>query len=412
MSGRHGKTHALTKGWRWVGLGLLLVAASIGGGLGWKARPSAAGEALPPAVAASAVSTAAALPEVPLVASPAVMDAAAPLGAAPTAASAAQVDSVEFCGHGRVMRAELADMERGTPPAWAQAALAQYEAQKSAVLQRLAAGTPRQRVAAALLGGDVQVAAQMAASTSDAFVYQLALRSCRADAAMRTLPAAASAAPADLPQRALPTACAALSLDKLEQLQPDDAWPALARVNDARGRPAAVSQALYQLGQRERLAVPQRALAAVVAGVVGAEPTPGEMLLLNEATTADVLASTQQGTAPFYVANACRVRDLADANRRQLCEQVVRRLPELVTEVGDATTLHRLEEQLGLPHSGKSLTNEEGWRLRKATSQEGTRVEKAPSCANFASDGRYFVALAAEGELAYALARHGKRGSP
>lgn len=244
--------------------------------------------------------------------------------------------------------------------------------------------------------------------------YRLALRACRKDASYRKAyarykpspPASAASGVTmfDLPAPgALPTACAALTMDRLEMLQPDDPWPWFARLSDGQhaGDEAAVRQALYQLAQRGRPASPARPLTRVLAEVVGPAPTIGETALLMEAMSSDMV--THVDASPVSVAHACGPPQLADANRRQLCEQVTRRLPAMTTEAMDAAMLRLLEKRLGLPVNTQpqGLDTLEGFRAMQDQQMAWT---KEPSCANFTRAGQHAVALARDGELAVARA--------
>jgi len=309
-----------------------------------------------------------------------------------------------------------ATAEAGQPSASAQAIDAQYRVDRAALLQRLASGSARQRVAAALLDEDVEAAAQLAASTDDPVAYQIALAACRRDSAYRAAvarqqawlktPAASGVPPPDIRQPGpVPHNCAALSVERLEAMAPGDALPWLMRLSDARDRgdEAGVSQALYQIGQRSRLRFKARAFSGAVADLVGDEPTPGETMALTTAVGQDMLSSMDASLAS--VGRACRAESLRDANRRQLCEQVARQMGSQASEVMEARVLYSLEERLGLPHGPASLPRDEGERLTRMMSEPGAAFLSEPSCANFARAGKQIVALAREGELAYLRAR-------
>ncbi|MDR7331674.1 hypothetical protein [Roseateles asaccharophilus] len=328
----------------------------------------------------------------------ATADAAASAGAAPVA-STPDDGSVEICGHGRVKRSELEQQQPDHAPAWAKVVHERWEVQKAEALQRLAAGTPRERVAAALLRGDVNAAAELASGAEDGLAYRIALQACREDAASRVRAPLASSAP--IAVAPAPVSCAALRLEKLEQLAPREVWPAMARLIDATRRrdAAAQSQLLHQLGQGTWQAGSQRPLTAVVAASIGVQPTPGEARLLNEATGADMLVTTQGWL--YGVSEACRPRQLADANRRQLCEQVARRMPAWVVDGSDATALHALEKQLGLPHSPRSMSQDEGRKLQERMMAGFVRDAMDFSCAGFARNARQLKELAVQGELAF-----------
>lgn len=404
----------MRRGTRWLGLGLLLVAAAAAV-LNWPARP----------------------PDQPLLAMPALAPAAAEVAAAPASISASAVaqalavakpaalasaigkapgdsdkEFVEICGVGRLKRSELEMRESEAPPAWAADLDRAAEQARDDVIKRLEAGPLRQRVAAALMRGDTQAAAQLAASGEDAQAYRLALRACRKDAGYRqayahqlALPAASAASGFEMPiPGPVPHACAALTLERFEVLEPNDAWPWLVRLNDSatQADQAGIAQALYQFAQRPRSSAQVRALSGILAEVVGPEPTPGETMALMNAVGID-MASLWDGSLSG-VLRVCRGAALNDANRRQLCEQAARRAPGMVTEIFDAGQLHRLEEGLGLPHSPQALSRVDADRAVKAMSEESMHTLQPFSCAGLSSMGRQVMMLARQGELNWARA--------
>ncbi len=334
--------------------------------------------------------------------------------AAGPAASATPVDKelVEVCGVGTVRRSELDPGEGQQKPAWMQALDRQAEQGLADMLKRLEAGTLKQRVAGAVLGKDVQAAAQLAASSDDAATYRIALLTCRKDATyrqaygdasqQRARLAASAAGRFEIPELpvpgAIPSACAAINLERLVLLDPGDAWPWLLRLNDAHGDETAISQALYQVAQRRRLSANTRALTATLADVVGADPTLGETWALFSAISTDA-ASNWDGSL-VSVGRACRAVALRDANRRQLCEQVARRAPDMVAEAMDSRALHALEERLGLPHSPQALSRQDADRALGSITDASMRWMAEPTCAHVGDMGRHLVKLAREGELA------------
>lgn len=199
----------------------------------------------------------------------------------------------------------------------------------------------------------------------------------------------------------LPTACAALNIDKLESLDPASAWPWVARLQDslAQRDEAGVTQALHQFAQGQRTVPPLRALSAEVADVISAEPTRAETTTLMVVLGKDL---ARLDFAHSAIARACRRDALSDANRRQLCEQAVRRMPDMTTELIEATFLYSLEERLGLPHSAQALASNDRSRVQEAIAQESNRWFEEPTCANFSGIGRLLVTLSRHGELAHA----------
>ncbi len=387
----------------------LLMLATAGGLAGWRVwrppQPSSAAPVAAPSVAASST-------PVPALATAAARSIAASV-VQPQASGPAGAESKEFvevCGFGRVKRADM-DGKSEEPPPWAQVWERQAEEGRASLLRRLEAGSPGQRISAAVLRDDVQAAAALAATTTDAAAYRLALSACRNDAARRVAAARPPLPPASYPSGVfltepqapgpLPTACAALTLERLELLNPGDAWPWQARMQDSqqRGDAAGVSQALYQFAQRARTAPPFRPLSIAMAEVAAAEPTPEEAMALMMVLGKD-MAIMQ--SPHFEISRACRPETLGDANRRQLCEQAVRRLPEMTTELIEASLLYRLEERVGLVHSAKALQRDEGNRVLEAMAADSMRWLKEPNCGGLSRMGRQLALLARQGELAYA----------
>ncbi len=167
-----------------LGLGLLLLAVSGAGLLVWQApRPQ------PGVVQAPGHSPSAPDQPAPAASTPALRPAVATLVAAAASSAAAVTDAnkefVDICGVGRVRRSDMEQGEGRPEPAWSQALNRQSEQGLADVLKRMQAGSLRQRAAAAVLLGDTQAAAQLAAATDDAMAYRLAFRACRKDADYR-----------------------------------------------------------------------------------------------------------------------------------------------------------------------------------------------------------------------------------
>lgn len=326
-------------------------------------------------------------------------------------------DFVEICGVGPVKRSEF-ERERGgdePKPAWAQAMDRQRESALDEVLRRLGAGTTSQRVAAAVMRGDLDGAARLAHASGDQKAYSLALRACRKDGSYRWAvmrhnslrPALAASGIATLelaepgPE---PAACAALRPEQLEAMDPGDALPWLLRLSDSQDRAdaAGVSEALFQIAQRSRLSGSTRPLQDAVLEVVGDEPTLVEVNALVAAAGIDA-ASTLDGSL-LLVARACRANALRDANLRQLCERVVQRMPDLVRDVNEAGVLYSLEERLGLAHSGQGLSPEERQRVLQAFAGGNLGAVENLSCSGMKAVGLQAVSMRRVGELRLARA--------
>jgi hypothetical protein len=335
----------------------------------------------------------------------AVVQAAAPAAPQPDKAF------VELCGVGLIPRSELEVPEGGGPAAWVKRLDEQSAEGLQSLLKRLDVGTPRQQVAAAVLRADPQRAAGLGVSSNDAVAYRMALQACRTHHELRrsmahiaTLRASGTALP-ELPDPGPePTACAALNMEQLAALDSTDAWPWLAKLGDAleQGDTGAVTQALFQIGQREWRPMRVRLVSTAVAPLVGDAPGVGDAMAIGQALVKDG-AALRDGSSSTLL-RACRADLLKDANRRQLCEQATRRLPGMLSEMSDSVALHVLEERLGLPHSAQAMSKAEMGRAQQALSRIARDVFADPSCANFGRMARDMLAFARDGELAYVRA--------
>lgn len=387
--------------WRAV-LAMLALALGLGLLVGWL-RPADGAARPAAAVLVLAAAVPAAVPASNAVARVAHVQLAAPQASAP------DTEFIEVCGVGRRRRSEPASD-------WLPALDVHFEQALAALLPRLDAGTPGQRVAAAVLRDDTERAAQLAAFGSDVEAYRIALRACRKDAmfrraaaqvqAQRTAPAVSGITWLDaLASGPAPTACVALSLERLEALDGADAWPWLLRLSDSmeHGDGAGVTQALHQIGQRDWPQMRVRPLSAAVARLVGDEPTLHDTLAMVQAVGKEA-AGLLDGL-PATIARACRPEALKDANRRQSCEQAVRRMPGMAAELIDARMLHALEERLGLPHSPQAMGKDERERATRVLSDTVLDMADDPGCAHVSRIGKRLSMLAGQGELAYVRAR-------
>ncbi|MFT7723606.1 MAG: hypothetical protein QM788_12395 [Roseateles sp.] len=397
---------------RWLVAGALLL-AMLAGWLAWRPVAAPAGvPAAPPAARPASPQSVLASPEA------AARGASFAGPAMPQASASLPADGrVEVCGVGRV---DAAQFRAGgaTPPAWAQAMQARIDQDRARVLQRLEAGPLVHRVAAALLRRDTQAAALLAAPSGDVAAYRLALRACRWDANMRRTAALGHGLKDEPPDSPLyvspvaPSACASLNVDRLEALDPGDAWPWLLRLEDGADRrdEAGMAQALYQLSQRKRLADARRGLGAAVQEVIGDAPGPGDVFVLLEANGHDASLAAVSGL--LAISRPCHAKALRDANRHQLCGQLARALPAMVSTVSDGAMLHALESRLGWPPSAKAVSPQEQRAAFSLALEDLARIETDMSCAGLAAYGRGQAARSRQGELAWLRERQGGAHAP
>ncbi len=389
---------------RWAVAG---AAVLVAGALAWWLMPRET--PLAPVAPMPAV-VAAPLPMPPASAPSAVVAVAAVV---PPVRAAAPPDKefVEVCGIGKVRRSELGPPEGEPTPAWMQAMDKRVQQGLSDLARRLDAGTQAQRVAAAVLRDDVQQAALLAVSGSDADAYRIALRACRKNANLRqALPmlrkyrdaaAVSGGEMAPLPESGPePTACDSLSLGRLEALDDNDAWPWLVRLNESMGRKDAqgAAEALHQLGRRDWRPVRTALVGAVTAPMFGDEPTPDDAMVMTMVMGFDAGLSDGESAD---IEQACRADMLKDANRRQLCEQAARRMPGMTFAPDDARKLHVLEERLGLPHSPQAISDEELNRVRAVLEAAMLGMVQEPTCANVQRMGQHYLKLVRHGVRAY-----------
>lgn len=320
---------------------------------------------------------------------------------------------MEVCGFGSV---PLQDFERervaGEPvPAWAQAQLDQQQRGWERLLSQLRAGDERERVAAAVLQGQLDDAVRIAAVSGDAGVYGLAVTACRGDAVRRDgaawrrgLPA--SAVPPGWVEPSLPPEpqlCGTLSLQRWMQLDPGDARPWALQLTDAQQRKdeSAVQLALYELGQRQRFSAGVQRLTAVAAAALGPQPDAEQSLALTQVVGIDMAGIELRGTV---LARACSAPAVRDANRRQLCAQAMDLLAGQARDLFDAAVVERLAKTLDRPLPP-------GWLSKEAAAIGLARATDAAqlspdglSCANLRRLGRALGRVARDGELAVARA--------
>lgn len=296
----------------------------------------------------------------------------------------AQEESFEICGLGRVSQREL---ENGNPLLMAKAALAAQalERRKDTALSRLsarlAAGPDRDQVAARLLMGDAQGAALIAARSTDATAYRLALMSCWKS------PDASN--------------CQALTTQAWARLDAEDARPWLYLMGEAMRRPdeASATEALEQVLQRRKLS-PSRAL---VPSIDGAGASVGDAVGLGLAIL-DVIGREAAMPDPsgMGMLRYCSAEALKSGSRRPRCERLARWLFEHADSVMDGLVAVRIADGVGMPAGQRPYAREqlnEGLRRLADESMQDLGM----SCAGIARAAEWPARAARRSELQQAL---------
>ncbi|NCT84676.1 MAG: hypothetical protein GXC94_16135 [Comamonadaceae bacterium] len=379
-------------------MGLLLCAAALGLGTAvWRQDWRLAGAAVDDAAAVRAPEPPGAAPLVTAAAgdAPAVAVAAASTAAPGTDAAAVMArippEGLEVCGFGRLtvglLQSWLADMVGAR--AWMQAREAELERRVNAglaqIAARLAAGGERQQVAARWLMGDAEGAAALAERSSDAMVYQMALKACG--------PAARASAPS----------CARLSVQRWAALDPSDArpWLGLLAQAHARGDRAAVDAALAEAAARPHLSRGGNLLEAQVAPLADLVTDTADRV--NGLLKVIGMDSAVWEVGYLALSRACSGDELQRPQRRQHCRAVASQVLAAASDLLEASLAQTLAERAGVPPAQQAY---DAATLKAAQSalQDRAFGDIGLDCASMTRISNVSVQRAAQGELAMALA--------
>lgn len=324
----------MSKGWRWVGLSLLLVAV---GAFVLRApgdqpeQPAAVPVSAPQASAASQAASG----------TEKLVLAQAASAAASGALQAGRADeAIDICGVGRVTRQQVENpnlIERGQLMAKLYLLDRRKDAAKSQLSARLAAGSDREQVAARLLMDDPEGGALIAQRTTDAAAYRLALQGC----------GKTSEAPS----------CRGLTVQAWARLDPEDARPWLQLMAEAANRrdDAAAAQALEQVLQRHKRSS-TRTLAPVV---VGAHASVDDAVGLGLATV-EVIgreAAFLDMSGPSF--RYCSVEAVKEPARRARCESLALWQFKHADSVLDGMMAVAVADRVGLPAEQRPYTRQQ-----------------------------------------------------
>lgn len=269
-------------------------------------------------------------------AAPLALPAASAAGRDDPADFAIPSEGLEFCGVARVSAAELRRWRANPEEGRARAAAFEAQTQRLAdegvarIAARLAAGNEFQQVAARILMGDVDGAALMAARSSDALAYQLALRACG-------------------PSRDAQSACGALNAQRWAALAPSDARPWLRLLAEAHAAKDAVGvdAALAEAAARPSLSRGDWLLESLVVPVVDAAGSPAvQTLALVNVIGRD---AAMVGTDMFAVIRVCKGQALDDVTRLGQCRAIARQLLQATSDMMEASLAQQLADRIGVP---------------------------------------------------------------
>ncbi|MFG6462372.1 hypothetical protein ACG04Q_12390 [Roseateles sp. DXS20W] len=379
---------------RWLVWGGALALLLAGGGWlgrqGWLPGETAAGRA----VAGAAPGHARLAADAP--ASAALRGKASPAGDSVAASAPAGTDDdaippegLEVCGVRRVSADELrrwkADPARGRAEADKVSEQMQRvgDAALARLAARLAAGDERQQVAARLLMQDRDGAALLAARSSDALAYQMALTACGGPGG-------------DTPH------CARLTPQRWAALDPSDARPWLRLMAAAQQRQdaAGVAAALAEAAARPALSRGQFLLERQAVAVAGAVP---DAAAIGNALVAIIgMDAAMPGFDLGAPLRACRGDALRDTTRLAQCRALARQVLANATDLGEATVAQELADRVGVPreqqaHDAATLKAAQDRYLERALTDIGS------DCAAMQRLKRLSTERVATGELGMAL---------
>jgi hypothetical protein len=193
-----------------------------------------------------------------------------------------------------------------------------------------------------------------------------------------------------------------MSAERWAQLDPADGRPWLATLADAMTRrdAAAAEAALYQFGQRSRLAA--QPLLPLVGQALGGEPDAADTQLLFKVQGLQAMAA---GRDEFALLRACSAASLADGNHRQLCERAAGVMAGQAGTLADNAVARVLYERLGRPLPAGLMTRAEQDRATSLAMAEVLAIAEDPGCATWRRTGRALLEQAARGELAHLRSR-------
>lgn len=388
----------MSKRQRWLVWGGAVALLLAGGGWlsshGRLAGEAAAGRAVAEAASAASPGHARLAADAPASAAPRTK--VGPAGDSVAASALAGTDDadipaegLEVCGVRRVSADELrrwkADPARGRAEADKVSEQMQRvgDAALARLAARLAAGDERQQVAARLLMQDRDGAALLAARSSDAQAYQMALTAC-------------SGPGGDTPH------CARLTPQRWAALDPSDARPWLRLMEAAQQRQdaAGVAAALAEAVARPGLSRGQFLLERQAVAVAGAAPdAAGIGNALVAIIGMDAAMPVFDLGAPL---RACRGDALRDATRLAQCRALARQVLANATDLGEATIAQKLADRVGVPreqqaHDAATLKAAQDRYVERALTDIGS------DCAAMQRLKRLSTERAATGELGMTL---------
>lgn len=374
--------------WRWVALGMLLLAVALGGSV-WRAGSDNAAASTPPRHRIDL----AGLLHPPAVLWAGVDRAASGVGGeSPMAASGAAHDTsddepVDVCGVGRFDKRQIdgwSPRERREFEARAQAMDARKGAAMSQLSAWLAVGTDSQRVAARFVMGDREGAAMVAARSSDPAAYRLGMLGCGL-ATEQTAPS-----------------CRGLTVDGWMRLDSEDATPWLRRVGEAMARQdeVAATEAVEQVLQRRRRSPSRPLMLAVHQAHANVQDQEGLGMAMVEIVGRE---AAMPDAASGVLGRYCRAEAVKDEPRRVVCERVARWQFEHADSLIDGMVAAGIAERVGLPPEQRPYTRKQlGEAMQRLADQAGW--EFGPDCNSLRNMALIPAKLVQQNELEAALA--------
>jgi hypothetical protein len=378
--------------WRWAVLVALLAAGTLGGlhWQPWRAEVAATG-VVPAPRDVSGLVLPLPSPPPPASASAAASGAKAPavLGGATLFGTEIPPEGIDVCGVRHVPADELGRWAADPAQAEARAQAIGEQTERIAnagvarLAARMAAGNERQQVAGRLLMQDREGAALLAARSSDARAYQMALQACALGS---------DGAPS----------CARLDAQRWAELDPSDARPWLRLMEEARRRKdvAGADAALAEAAARPRLSRASGLLEVEAVAAAAAVPDAAE---LGQAMTAVFGMNALIGGWTDIPFRFCRDEVSGDTTRLTHCRKVVRRILAQATDIAEATIAQKLADIVGVPRAQQAYDSA---TLQAAQRHYGQRVMESigADCKAVRRIAQLSEQRAAHGELAMAVA--------
>ncbi|HEY0955753.1 MAG TPA: hypothetical protein VGE36_13390 [Roseateles sp.] len=255
------------------------------------------------------------------------------------------------------------------------------DAALSQLSARLAAGSDSERVAARLVMDDAEGAASIAARSSDAVAYRLALLRCRSQS---------DAAPS----------CRALTVQAWQQLDPQDARPWARLVAQAweRKDEAAAAQAVEEMLQRR----PRGTFSPLLEAMFNARAAVADVEARGLLTVEMIGRDAGLPRDDIIFLRYCSAERVQDTARRARCERLARWQLEHANDLTDAMIATAIADRVALPAEQRPFTGEQLKRGQEWFMEQSDKVF-GMSCTGLRRTSEWMEQRVQRGELKMVL---------